>query len=346
MGNNAQGKTNLLEALYYASTIRSFRTSNDMEMIQFEKDFAKVEVELQRNLNITSLSVIVNKEGKYIQMDENPIKKISNIVGQLNTVLFCPMDLKLLFTSPKERRKFLDMELGKISVKYMSDLLLFQKLLKERNAYLKNKSNTFDEIYFETLNERFVECQVEIILARNTFIKLLEQYASVIYQKLSNETLKLHIIYKSCIEISTKEEMNQILYKKYERNMAKEREQMVTLFGIHREDFEIYLNDKDVSLYGSQGQKRSSVLALKIGLLEVIRKKIKEYPILLLDDVLSELDEKHRIALFKVIPSEVQTFITSTELNEKERNYLPQASIYTVSNGSVIKEENQQWKNQ
>lgn len=337
LGDNAQGKTNLLEALYYASTIRSFRTSNDFEMIQFNKEFSKINIEFQRSQQNTELCVIVNKDGKYIQLDGNPVSKISTVVGQLNAVLFCPMDMKLLFTSPRERRKFLDMELGKISTKYMNDLLIFQKLLRERNAYLKQK--TFDSVYFDALNERFIEIQIEIMLARNTFIKLLEQFSSKIYQHLSGEELSLNIVYKSCIDINSKDEMYKSLLKKYERNLSKEKEQMTTLFGIHREDFEIYLDDKNVSLYGSQGQKRSCILSLKIGLLEVIRKKIGEYPILLLDDVLSELDEKHRIALFKVIPKEVQTFITSTELNEKEIKCLPQSSTYSVSRGLITKED-------
>ena len=247
------------------------------------------------------------------------------------------MDLKLLFSSPKERRKFIDMELSKISTKYMNDLLVFQKILKERNAYLKEKS--FDSIYFETINERLVEVEVEIIIARYTFIKLIENYASFIYKKLCQEDTKLTLIYKSCIEVSNKDEMKKNLLNKYEKSISKEREQMITLYGIHREDFEVYLDDKDVSLYGSQGQRRSCVLSLKIGLLEVIKKKIGEYPILLLDDVLSELDEKHRIALFNLIPNDVQTFITSTELGEKERRYIPQACIYNVSGGSIKREE-------
>lgn len=337
LGNNAQGKTNLLEALYFASTIRSFRSSNDIEMIQFNKEFARLDIEMDKNYKSTSISVIVNKDGKYIQKDGNVIKKISNIVGDLNTVLFCPMDMKVLFSSPKERRKFIDMELSKISTKYMNDLLVFQKILKERNAYLKEKS--FDCVYFETINERLVDIEVEIIVARYTFIKLIEQYASIIYKKLSEENTKLSIDYKSCIDVSNKEDMKMALLKKYEKAINKEREQMITLYGVHREDFEIYLDDKDVSLYGSQGQRRSCVLSLKIGLLEVIKKKIGEYPILLLDDVLSELDEKHRIALFNLIPSDVQTFITATELGIKEREYLPQACIYTVSSGSIKREE-------
>ena len=337
LGDNAQGKTNLLEALYFASTIRSFRSSGDIEMIEFNKDFARLDIDLDKNSSSTSISVIVNKDGKYIQKDGNVIKKISTVVGDLNTVLFCPMDMKLLFSSPKERRKFIDMELSKISTKYMNDLLVFQKILKERNAYLKEKS--FDSIYFETINERLVEVEVDIIVARYTFIKLIEKYAYTIYRKLSNEDVNLTISYKSCVDILEKEEMKKVLLKKYERALSKEREQMITLYGIHREDFEVYLNDKDVSLYGSQGQRRSCVLSLKIGLLEVIKKKIGEYPILLLDDVLSELDEKHRISLFNLIPSEVQTFITSTELGKREREYLPQACIYTVNGGSIKKED-------
>ncbi|MBR3694459.1 MAG: DNA replication/repair protein RecF [Erysipelotrichales bacterium] len=337
LGNNAQGKTNLLEAIYYASTTRSFRSSSDIEMIQFDKNFAKIDIDLQRESDLSLLSLIINKEGKYITKDLNPVKKISSMVGYLNAVMFCPSDMKVLFSSPKDRRKFIDIELGKISTKYMNDLVVFQKLLKERNAYLKETK--FDEVYWSTLNERFIEVEVDIILARYTFMELLEKFASYIYQYLSNEKEPLHLIYKSCIEVTNKEDMKRELLSKYEKVFAKEREYMMTLHGCHREDFEIFLGDMDVSLYGSQGQKRSAILSLKIGLLEVIRKKIGEYPILLLDDVLSELDEKRRIALFQIIPKEVQTFITSTELSSREREYLPHCCIYTVEKGSIIKEE-------
>ena len=335
LGNNAQGKTNLLEAIYYASTLRSFRTNDDFQLVLFDKEFCKINLQIERQNETKNLQVIVSENGKYIVLDGLPIKKFSDFIGEINAVLFTPNDLKQFYTSPKDRRKFIDIELGKISSKYLNQLLVFQKLLKERNAYLKVKK--FDKEYFDILTEQLVNVEVEIMIARAAFLKLIEKFANDIYKKISDDGNILTIIYDSSVDIDDATKMKENLLKKYQHNFDREREIGMTLISCNREDFDMYLNGKKVIDFASQGQKRSCILALKLGLLEIIKMKINEYPIILLDDVLSELDETHRRNLFECIPDGVQIFVTATDIHIDE--ILKDTKYFRVEHGQVYKED-------
>lgn len=335
LGNNAQGKTNLLEALYYSSTLRSFRTNDDFQLVLFDKDFCRIDITEERENELHSLQVIISKNGKYIVMDGLPIKKFSDFIGQLNTVIFTPNDLKQFYTSPKERRRFIDIELGKISNKYLSQLLLFQKILKERNAYLKVRK--FDEAYYDVLTDQLIDSEIDIMIARDTFLKLVETYANTIYSRLSEENSIMKIEYHSSTDIEDKSVMKEKLKLKYRQSLDREKELGMTLVSCNREDFEIFLNGKSVIDYGSQGQKRSCILSLKIGLLEIIKRKINEYPIILLDDVLSELDKQHRKNLFECIPDDVQVFVTATDIHIDEIG--KETDYFRVENGHICKED-------
>ncbi len=335
LGENAQGKTNLIEAMYFASTLRSFRTNEDFQLVKFNEDFCKIKMEIQRLNEKNKLEIIISKNGKYILLDGIPIKKYSDIMGKLNAVLFTPNDMKQFYSSPKDRRRFIDIELGKISPKYLNELLVFQKLLKERNAYLKQRK--IDKNYFDVLTERLVDSEVEIMKARNVFIQLLESHANKLYRNISNEDYDFKIAYKSCIPISDDETMKRELLSKYSNIYEREIENGITLLGINREDIDLYLDDKSVIDYGSQGQKRSCILAIKIALLEIIKLKINEYPIILLDDVLSELDERHCRNLFSCIPDGVQMFVTTTDIHIND--LLSNTTCYKVSRGFIKKEE-------
>lgn len=337
LGNNAQGKTNFLEAIYYLSTVRSFRTNDDIELIQFDRDFAKLILSFERENKDVELEMVISRSGKYVIYNGNNINKMSDLIGLLNAIVFSPLDMKYLFGSPKDRRKFIDMELGKISPSYLHDLLLSQKLLKERNSYLKNMR--IDDVYLEVITNQLIDVQLKIIKARAMFIRLLEDNASVIYKNLTNESEFLSVVYHPCTPVTDQDVMRQDLQIQYQRSLEKDKEQRITSIGIHREDFVMSLGNLELQMYGSQGQRRSAVLSLKIGLLEVVRKRIKEYPVLLLDDVLSELDEKHRIQLFQIIPEGVQVFVTATDINQKEKNELKNSSFYQVNQGIISKEE-------
>ena len=331
LGDNAQGKTNLLESMYYTSTLRSFRTMDDTQLIRFGCDFGRIRIKIEKGNDIIPLQIVISKDGKYITYDGVPITKFSSFIGQLNAILFTPNDMKSFYSSPKERRRFLDMEIGKISSSYLNNLLIFQKLLKERNSYLK--TNRIDMDYFDVLTEKLVEIEVQLILARASFIKLLENYTNIVYKKMVDENSNIHFIYHSCVDISTPDEMKRVLLGKYKQLFEREKIQQVTLIGVNREDITWLLNDINVFDYGSQGQKRSCILAIKLGLLEIVKLKKKEYPILLLDDVLSELDKNHRISLLNCIPDDVQVFITSTDINNEEIN--KSSTYYFVDDGKI-----------
>lgn len=337
MGDNAQGKTNFLEALYFLSTMRSFRTSTDFDLVSFGQDFAKMHIVFERNHQENELNIVISKQGKYVVYNGQSMVRISDVIGQLNTVVFSPLDLKFIFGSPRDRRKFIDMELGKISPSYLNDLLLAQKLLKERNAHLR--SHFIDSVYMDVITTQLVEVDVKLIQARAVFLQLLEEHCSTIYKTITGQEVMLKIRYHSCIPVTSVEGMKQELLKMQKANLDRDKEQRMTCIGSHREDFTMQLGELDVQTFASQGQRRSVVLALKIGLLHVAYRKIKEFPVLLLDDVLSELDETHRIRLFQSIPSQAQVFVTATDMSDKEKKQLHDRTFYLVKQGTVNKEE-------
>lgn len=333
-GKNAQGKTNLLEAILYLSTTRSHRCLEEENLIQDGKDAFFLDAEIKKGRKEVMIRANVNEKGKNLFIYQTPIKRVSDYIGEFNAVMFCPDDMTLFNASPKVRRRFIDIELSKISKLYTKTLNTAQKLLKERNAYLKRE--VIDKIYLEVLTEQLIAQELIIVKQRFRFLEDLWKCCTSFYEELSKDDTKLSYLYKSCIDYNNDEEkMKRALEKKYEEALERDIFLKQTTVGIHKEDFMFLINGKEICDYASQGQKRTVLLAIKIAIVHMVYALIKEYPVLLLDDVFSELDEIRRKKLLVSLPKEVQIFITTTELLQMHDIEHRHLTTWQVEQGTI-----------
>lgn len=341
IGENAQGKTNLLEAIYLLAFTKSYRTSNDRELIAWNEEFAKISgIINKRGDQDIPLELIFHKSGKKAKLNRLEQKRLSEYIGALNVVMFAPEDLSLVKGSPQIRRKFIDMELGQIEPMYIYHLSHYQKILKQRNHLLKQlqHENQPDTSFLQILTEQLAKHAAAILNKRFAFLQLLRKWAVPIHHQISREQENLQIAYSSSVEVLEDDEEEKIDTKYVETFSQIERNEInrgSTLIGPHRDDLIFYINDKDVKLYGSQGQQRTTALSLKLAEIDLIHDQINEYPILLLDDVLSELDDFRQSHLLSAIQGKVQTFVSTTTVDGINHDTLKDASIYTVQNGTI-----------
>lgn len=333
LGENGIGKTNLLESIYLLSTTRSHRNDDEKDMISFGEEFASVEATVVNKNGRERLNIILHKKGKTLSLNNNMIKRNSEFIGKVNAVIFSPSEMNLFDDSPRERRRLIDMEIGKLSAGYMYNLSNYLKYLKQRNAYLKQGN---DKVMLDTYTEMIFDPQIKIIKERDSFINALNAYLSYFYNEISGSQNELKMVYKSFIKEKKdvnlmRKEIKETYDKMLERDMALKQ----TNIGIHREDYEFYLNDLNVAKYCSQGQKRMVILALKLALVQIIYQIKREYPILLLDDVFSELDSNHRICLIKLLPNSIQTIITTTDLREVSSIKKDNINIINITKGEI-----------
>lgn len=333
LGENGAGKTNVLEAIYLLSTTRSHRNDDDRELILFNQEAARVDGLVHSRQGDNRLTVVLQRKGKSLLVNGQPVKRNSEFVGRLNAVLFSPGDMDLFDTAPKSRRRLVDMEMGKLSSLYMYNLSLYLKCLKERNLYLKGDT---DPVMLETYTEMLVEPAAHIVKDRARFVASLNTYLSYFYKQISGGEHTVAMVYRSFIaeteeEAAMREQITQVYGATREKDLFLKQ----TNAGIHREDYEFLLDGKNVSRYGSQGQKRMVILALKLSIVQIIYQLKREYPVLLLDDVFSELDENRRAALLKLLPESVQTIITATDLQDIDRLHRNNLQILTVRKGRV-----------
>ena len=344
-GNNAQGKTNIIEAIYIFSFGRSFRANRDIELLKFDKEYflSNIEImkkdrELEMDFGFDKLS---NK--KMIKVNGVIQKKISDIIGKLNVVVFKPEDIKIVTDAPSVRRKYIDYLISSISKGYLENITKYKKVLEERNNLLKEikvklKGNRVlekdDEDFLDVYDKLLSKLNCEIYNERKRVIEKLNNYIYGIHLKLTESYInneKLHIKY-----VSNVEEDIQKMYNDLIKSRLNDINKGYTSFGIHRDDYIISINSLDVSIYGSQGQKKSSIISLKLSELKVIEEVIGEKPVLLLDDYMSELDEKRRLKFLDII-EDIQIIITTTHkisIDGKENTY------FYVDNGKIEREKN------
>ena len=333
IGSNGQGKTNLIEAIYLLSVGKSFKTHINKQMIMFDCEFAKVKGEVTSNNKLRSLEMILGSDFKRAKIDDQDIYKISEYVGLLNVVVFVPDDLYLIKGSPNNRRRFIDLELSKISPIYVFNLSKYNNLLKERNKYLKilNQKNRDGDEYLEVLDEQMARLQVELIKKRIDFIKNLNQKVNSIYNLIDkNDNEKISLRYSCFLKQELTYENILALYKK---NHQRDIRYMQSHLGIHKDDLKIFMNGNAADLFASQGQQRTIVLSLKIALIELIKDEIGEYPVLLLDDVLSELDEARKNMLLDILNQKIQTFITTTSIDGINHQIVEKAKKIYIKGG-------------
>lgn len=338
LGENAQGKTNILEAIYVLAMSKSHRTHNEKELILFNQEFARITGLVQKKNSQLPLEIILSKKGRKTKVNHLEQKKLSDYIGYLNVILFAPEDLSLVKGSPAVRRRFLDMELGQISPLYLYELVRYNKLLKQRNAYLKLMAEKKgDELFLDVLTEEFVKSGVKVILQRINFIKKLEKWAQALHQKITHQKEVLTLRYKNSFsyEAFTKEALEKDFLAELTRKRAQELFRKTTLVGPHRDDLLFFINEMDLQSFGSQGQQRSAALSVKLAEIDLIGEEVGEYPILLLDDVMSELDDSRQLHLLEAIEGKVQTFLTTTTLAHLEKSLTVEPDIFYVKKGKI-----------
>ena len=349
IGENAQGKTNLLESIYVLAMTRSHRTNNDRELIEFGKDAAQIKGTVQRELGSLKLELDIGKHGKKAKANHLEKARLSEYLGQLNVILFAPEDLALVKGAPTVRRRFIDMEFGQVSPKYLHDLTQYRDILKQRNRYLKQLQSheAQDQLYLEVLSEQLAAVGGAIINQRVKFLSELEGYAQKLHQSITQGKEKLTFEYSSAVKDTaalTEVELSEALMELYRQNQAKEIFQGTTLYGPHRDDVRFLINQKNVQTYGSQGQQRTTALSVKLAEIDLMKNQTGEYPILLLDDVLSELDGARQTHLLKTIQDKVQTFLTTPGLSDVARNLIKEPRIFHIRDGQIIPEKQSELK--
>ncbi len=326
-GDNAQGKTNILEAVYLCATARSHRTHKEKEIIKWGEESAHVKLSLQKNYVEDIIDFHLNQKSKSAAINKLPITKLGELFGCLNIVMFSPEDLQLVKNSPKERRRFIDIELCQIDKLYYYALRQYHKVLKQRNLALKQYYMTKDFSMIEVWDIQLEQYAIDIINKRQKFIEELSERANKIHYDISGGKEMLKVIYEPNVSVIN-----------YHEKMLKYRDKDIlyqnTSVGPHRDDLQFMVNDMDVRMYGSQGQQRTVVLSIKLAELNIMKEYIGENPVLLLDDVLSELDDHRQMYLFKYTGS-IQTFITCTGIEQGVWNKQKVGKLYNVENGRV-----------
>jgi len=341
-GNNAQGKTNVLEAIYLLALAKSHRTSKEKELVQWGHSFSVIKGLLQTRRGNVNLEVQLSSKGKKAKVNHLEQRKLSEYVGNFNVIMFAPEDLTLVKGSPQHRRKFLDVEIAQVSPSYLYHLTQYQKIIQQRNNLLKDftKDNKNKEEMLEIWNSQLLIHGVKVISKRNLFIQKLEKWAKEIHTGISDAKEELSLIYKSSVNIEDGSNDDSQLTEQFRQHLEKGKKQELqrgtSLIGPHRDDFEIYINQVNAQIYGSQGQQRTTALSLKLAEIELIHDEVGEYPVLLLDDVLSELDQIRQTQLIQTIKNKVQTMITTTSIDGIDRNTLRESSIFYVEKGSIV----------
>lgn len=331
-GNNAQGKTNILEAIYVAATTKSHKGSKDRDIIHFNKEESHIRAYIEKEDIETRIDMHLRKsKSKGIAIDGQKIKKASELLGLLNVVFFSPEDLSIIKDGPSERRRFVDMELCQLDSFYLYNLNHYNKIVNQRNKLLKDMY--FNPSLKETLNiwdSQLVSFGSKLIERRILFVNQLNEIVYGIHKKLSGDKEELIMKYEPDVFI---EDFENKLKASQERDIKLKQ----TCVGPHRDDFSFLVEDIDIRKFGSQGQQRTAALSLKLSEIELVKKIAKDSPVLLLDDVLSELDGNRQNFLLNSI-GEIQTIITCTGLDEFINNRFEIDKIYRVSNGIVTSE--------
>lgn len=348
LGRNAQGKTNLLEAIFTCAVGKSMRAGKDNEVIKWDEESAKIELEVEKQFGKSKIEIYFFKTGKKaIKINGLPIKRIAELLGELRCVFFAPDELKLIKESPEDRRRFMDIDLSQISKVYFNLLNKYEKIIHSRNKLLKEYkeknnirknakiiSEDFEQFkrMLSVYNVQLAECASKITISRNNLISNLSPFAKKSHLFLTDNSENLEIEYQGSfkIESETLEELKQKFISLYEKNFEKDLSLGYTTVGPHRDDIKVSINNSDVKAFCSQGQQRTAALSLKLAELEIIKQQTGEMPILILDDVLSELDKSRRDKLLKFC-SLTQTFISSTDKPEK----IPNATIIEICNAKV-----------
>lgn len=348
-GDNAQGKTNILEAIYMASTTKSHRATKDEELIRIENfdeseyldDFlnssltdAHIKLIVQKEFTSDRIDIHIKKnKNKGIAINGIPLKKSSDLFGYLQVVFFYPEDLDIIRRGPNVRRHFLDIDISRVDKVYLNSLIDYNKLLESRNKLLKYisfRNREGDRNTLDIINTQIVEYGKNVITGRKNYIDKINILIKKIHKDLSGDKEELKIIYQPSTDLNSFRE-------NLEKNIERDIKTGMTGLGPHRDDFTFFINGKDVKKFGSQGQKRTAALSLKLAQIDIAKSETGEMPVLLLDDVLSELDSSRQEYLLKYIGN-MQTIITCTGQDEWIKSRMSVDKVFRVNRGQVIED--------
>lgn len=332
-GDNAQGKTNILESIYMAATTKSHRGSKDKEIIKFGKEESHIKLCIKKSDIIHKIDMHIRKnKNKGVAIDGIPIRRTTELFGLINVIFFSPEDLFIIKNGPSERRRFIDMELCQISRLYYQNLSTYNKVLNQRNNLLKqiyHNRSLIDTI--DVWDDQLCEYGIKVIRERSNFISMLNEIIGEIHYNLTSGKEKIQIIYDKNIE-----EDNFI--KTLKDKLSIDLNYSSTQTGPHRDDIIFMVNGMDIRKYGSQGQQRTVALSLKMAEIKLVKKIINDNPILLLDDVMSELDTNRRNSLIEEI-KDIQTIITCTGYDDFIKEQVIINNVYNVTDGFIIRTE-------
>ena len=326
-GDNAQGKTNILEAIYVSATTKSHKGSKDKDIINFDKEEAHIRTYIEKDGAESRIDMHLRRnKSKGLAVDGQRLKKAADLIGMCNVVFFSPEDLGIIKNGPSERRRFVDMELCQLDSFYFYNLSNYNKIVEQRNSLLKDMF--YNPQLKDTLNiwdMQLVSYGSKIIERRKLFVEQLNEIIGDIHNSLSGGRERIRVQYEPDVEIEEFE-------KKLSSNQERDIKSKMTTVGPHRDDFSFLIGDIDIRKFGSQGQQRTAALSLKLSEIELVKKITKDTPVLLLDDVLSELDSNRQNYLLNSI-GEIQTIITCTGLEEFVNNRFEIDRVYKVTNG-------------
>lgn len=346
VGNNANGKTNIIESIFCLALGKSYRTKSDSECIMFGETATAMSCIVNKNNRELDIMLGINNKGKSAKIAGIKKTKLTDFVGELNVVLFSPEDLQIVKGSPGLRREFMNREFYQFSRIYHKYYLMYQHLLKQRNSYLKDmRKNPKDEMslaYLETLTSQLAKVALYITKERVSFVQDISKLTYKNMLNISNGQETLKIKYKSSVldalniseindESFTEENLTKVMMKKSFDDIMRGS----TKIGPQHDDLEFYINDLDAKMYASQGQQRSIVLSLKLAEINYLKEKTGTYPVLLLDDVLSELDKNRQLKLLDAINENVQTFITTPSISDIKEDLLKKAKVFKIENGNI-----------
>ncbi|KXB58341.1 MAG: DNA replication/repair protein RecF [Gemella haemolysans] len=346
VGNNANGKTNIIESIFCLALGKSYRTKSDSECIMFGETATAMSCIVNKNNRELDIMLGINNKGKSAKIAGIKKTKLTDFVGELNVVLFSPEDLQIVKGSPALRREFMNREFYQFSRIYHKYYLMYQHLLKQRNSYLKDmRKNPKDEMslaYLETLTSQLAKVALYITKERVSFVQDISKLTYKNMLNISNGQETLKIKYKSSVldalniseindESFTEENLTKVMMKKSFDDIMRGS----TKIGPQHDDLEFYINDLDAKMYASQGQQRSIVLSLKLAEINYLKEKTGTYPVLLLDDVLSELDKNRQLKLLDAINENVQTFITTPSISDIKEDLLKKAKVFKIEDGNI-----------
>ena len=330
LGQNAQGKTNILESIYFLALTRSHRTSHDKELIRWGAERMLVSGLVEKKGGTVPLELELTGKGRIAKVNHLKENRLADYIGQLNLIMFAPENLELIKGAPSVRRRFLDMELGQIRPVYLYDSVRYNRSLKERNAYLKFEPSKIDRDFLSVLDAQLVEHGNRLMQQRADFIEKLAAHARIVHSQLTHGAEDLQLVYQRQV----KEDFLRELTERHSLDIFRHQ----TSCGPHRDNLQFLINGIDVADFGSQGQQRTVALSVKLAEIDLIFEETGEYPILLLDDVMSELDNSRQLDLIKTSLGKTQTFMTTTTLDHLKNmpaDMTENLQIFHVDDGKI-----------